>query len=101
MSLEFGPIVHINGKMKLADKTNENFILSGYSSTTAGDIQDISKVEFRVAGGITAGLEHFRLSGQYQYGVTNSLSKLNTQNLEKDNFKGNSSTLIVAITIYF
>lgn len=101
LSLEFGPLVHINGRMKLDDERFKDYILKGYSITTAEDIQDISKVELRLAAGITAGLEHFRLSGQYQYGVTNTLAKLNTKNLEKNDFKGNSSTVILAITVYF
>lgn len=101
LSLEFGPVFNINGKMKLKDDKFEDYILTGHTTTTAKDIQDISKFDMRVMGGLTAGLQHFRLTAQYQYGVTNMLSKLNDKGLERTNFKGNSSTIIVAAIIYF
>ena len=87
--------------MKLDKDEYENYILTGYDTLTAKDIQAISRFNFRLAGGLTAGLEHFRISAQYQYGVTNILGGLNGKDLENDNFKGNSSTIIVAGVIYF
>jgi len=101
LSLEFGPIFDITGKMKLDDDKLENYILTGYNTLTAKDIQDISRFNVRVAGGLTAGLEHFRLSAQYQYGITNMLGKLNDKGLENEDFKGNSSTIVLAAVIYF
>lgn len=101
LSLEFGPILNINGKMKLKDNKYENYILTGYNTLTAKDIQDISRFNVHLAGGLTAGLEHFRISAQYQYGVTNMLGRLNDKNLENKDFKGHSSTIVVAGVIYF
>lgn len=101
LSLEFGPIFDITGKMKLDDGKFENYILTGYNALTAKDIEDISRFNVRVAGGLTAGLEHFRVSAQYQYGVTNMLGKLNDKGLENEDFKGNSSTIVLAAVIYF
>ena len=101
LSLEFGPIFEINGKMKLDDDQYEDYILTGYDALAAKDIQEISRFNVRLAGGLTAGLEHFRISAQYQYGVTNMLGKLNDKGLEKDNFKGHSSTIAVMGVIYF
>ncbi len=101
LSVEFGPVFGINGKMNLDDKEMEDYLLSGYNTTTAKDIQDISKFDFRLAGGLTAGFEHFRFNAQYQYGLTNALGKLNDQNLENTNFKGNSSTIFLGAVIYF
>lgn len=101
LSLEFGPIFDINGKMKLDDDKYENYILTGYNTLRAKDIQDISKFNVRLAGGITAGLEHFRISAQYQYGVTNMLGSLNDKDLENEDFKGNSSTIVLRGVIYF
>ncbi|QQX77622.1 MULTISPECIES: hypothetical protein [Aequorivita] len=101
LSLEFGPIFDINGKMKLEDDKYEDYILTGYNTLTAADIQDISKFNVRLAGGLTAGLEHFRVSAQYQYGVTNMLGSLNDKGLENEDFKGNSSTIVLAAVIYF
>ena len=101
LSLEFGPIFDVNGKMKLDNDKYEDYILSGYSTITAKDIQEISRFNVRLAGGITAGLEHFRISAQYQYGVTNMLGKLNDRGLENEDFEGHSSTIVVAGVIYF
>jgi hypothetical protein len=101
LSLEFGPIFDINGKMKLEDDKYEDYVLTGYNTLTAADIQDISKFNVRLAGGLTAGLENFRVSAQYQYGLTNMLGSLNDKGLENEDFKGNSSTIVLAAVIYF
>lgn len=101
LSLEFGPILGINGKMKLDNNKFENYILTGYKTLTAKEIQDISKFNVLLAGGFTTGFEHFRLSAQYQYGLTNMLGALNEKDLENNNFKGYSTTIILAGVIYF
>jgi hypothetical protein len=101
LSIEAGPVLNINGKMKQDTEAFENYILDGYSTLRAKDIQDISKVNFHISTGITAGLKNFRLSAQYQFGITNTLNKLNDQNLENNDFKGNNSILILAAIIYF
>ena len=101
LSIEFGPVFDINGKMKLNKEEYENYILTGYETLTARDIQNISRFNVRLAGGLTAGLEHFRVSAQYQYGVTNMLGRLNDKNLENKDFKGHSSTIILMGVIYF
>ncbi|MBX2827657.1 MAG: hypothetical protein KTR22_05815 [Flavobacteriaceae bacterium] len=104
LSLEFGPILNVNGKMKLKQDTFNNFILDGYDTLEAEDIQNVSRVHFYAAGGITAGLENFRLSVQYQYGVTNLFQRLNDLediNEPNVNFKGNPSTIIAMAIIYF
>jgi hypothetical protein len=101
LSVEFGPVFSINGKMKLDRDEYEDYILTGYNTLTAKDIQDISRFNVRLAAGLTTGLEHFRISAQYQYGLTNMLGGLNGNDLENDDFKGNSSTIIVSGVIYF
>ena len=101
LSIELGPVLNINGRMKLKRDGFENYILDGYNTLRAEEIQDISRVNFRVAGGITAGLEKFRVTAHYQYGVTNMFNKLNDQSLEKDNFEGHSGTLTLAAVLYF
>ncbi|MAZ72007.1 MAG: hypothetical protein CMC70_02565 [Flavobacteriaceae bacterium] len=100
-SIEFGPILNINGNMKLDSERLENYILDGYNTLRAQDIEDINPVNFHVMGGATVGLESFRLSAQYQYGVTNMLNKLNDQNIEGEDFKGNSATIVVMAVVYF
>jgi hypothetical protein len=101
LSLEFGPILNVNGKMKLDSDRHENYFVDGYTTLRAKDIEDISKINFRVMGGITAGIENFRLSASYQYGLTNMLKNLNDKNLEFSDFDGKSTTIILAAVIYF
>ncbi len=101
LSLEFGPILNVSGKMKVKSQTFEEFIIDGYTTLIAKDLENISPVNFHVMGGISGGLETFRVSVQYQYGVTNMLNKLNDKDLENIDFKGNSSTLIFALIVYF
>lgn len=100
LSVEFGPVFGINGKMKLDDEELKDYYLSKHTGLQAEDIQNISKFDFRLAGGLTAGFQHFRLNAQYQYGLTNSLGKLNKENL-KTEFKGNSSTIFLGAVVYF
>lgn len=101
LSVELGPILQVSGKMKLKDSEFENYVLDGYNTLLAKDIQDISTINLRLAGGITAGVENFRVMAQYQYGVTNTLNKLNDQELENDEFKGNTSTILLGAVFYF
>jgi hypothetical protein len=101
LSMEFGPILNVNGRMKLDNDAYANYIVEGYTALKAKDIEDISKVNARLMGGITAGLENFRLMAQYQYGLTNMLKNLNDLELEYSDFKGNSSTVVMGATIYF
>jgi len=101
LSLEFGPVLNISGKMKVGREQFEDYILDGYDYLKAQDIEDVSPINFRVAGGITGGIENFRASVQYQYGVTNMLNKLNDEDLENTDFEGNSSTVIISLVFYF
>lgn len=101
LSLEFGPVLQINSKMNLDSERQEDYILTGYSTLRAKDIEDISKVNFHVVGGITAGIESFRVFGLYQYGVTNTFNKLNDKDLGKDDFEGHSSTITIGALFYF
>lgn len=96
LTIEFGPILNVNGKMKLDSDRFNDYILDGYTTLRAQDIQDINRINFRVAGGLTAGLKNLRISGMYQYGVTNMLGRLN----DKD-FEGHSSTIVVSAVLYF
>ena len=101
LSLEFGPILNVSGKLKVNSSQFEEYIIDGYDTLKATDIEGVSPVNFHVMGGISGGLESFRASVKYQYGVTNMFNGLNDDELEKDNFKGNSSTIIFALYVYF
>lgn len=101
LSIEAGPVLNVNGKFKAKNSNYENYLIDGYSGLTPNDIGDVSKVNFHLAAGITAGLRNFRVFAQYQYGVTNTLNKLNNQDLDDTEFKGHSSLITIGITGYF
>ena len=101
LSLDFGPVVNINGKMKLDNDRYQFYVVDEENGFTAEEIQDISKFNFNVVGGLTAGLESFRISAHYQYGITNTFNKLNDQNLKNSDFEGHTSTIIIAAVVYF
>lgn len=105
LSVELGPVLNVNGKLKLKRQGFDEYVLDGYQTLTAADIQDVSRVHARVAVGATAGIANFRLSAQYQYGLTNQFGRLNDQEgLEQStqgDFKGNSSNLLLMAVFYF
>ncbi len=102
LSLELGPVLNINGKMKLKTERYEDFILEGTNTVLAQDVQDISTVNFLIMGGLTVGLENFRLTAHYQYGVTNIFNKLNEKEFNEEiEFEGKSGTVILGAVIYF
>lgn len=97
LSVEFGPLVQVNGKLKI-DNQNENNTISG-TTLLAKDIVDISKFNFYPTVGITAGVRHFRVNVSYQYGLNNMLGNLNTKNLGV-NFKGNPGIINGNLILY-
>jgi hypothetical protein len=97
LSLEFGPLVQINGKLNV-EKGQENNIISG-TTLIAKDIVDISTFNFFPVLGITAGFRHVRLNVSYQYGINNMLGNLNNKNLGYS-FKGNPGILNGNLIIY-
>jgi len=97
LSVEFGPIVQVNGKFKI-DYEEENNTING-TALLAKDIVDISKFNFYPTVGITAGVRHFRFNVSYQYGINNMLDNLNTKQLGV-NFKGNPGILNGNVILY-
>lgn len=101
LTLEFGPTLNVSGKMKVKRDAQSDYIITGYDALKASDLENISPINFRVVGGLSAGIESFRATAQYQYGVTNMLNRLNDQGLEKDDFEGNSGTILLSAVVYF
>ena len=97
LSLEFGPLVQVNGKLNV-DKDKENNIITG-TTLLAKDIVDINTFNFYSVIGITTGFRHVRLNISYQYGINNMLGNLNNKNLGVD-FKGNPGILNGNLILY-
>ncbi|MCG9791930.1 PorT family protein [Flavobacterium algicola] len=97
LSIEFGPIVQVNGKLKL-DANQENNIISG-TNLFARDIIDVSKFNFYPTIGISGGSKHLRLHVFYQYGLTNLFGNLKDNSMGAD-LKGNLGVINGNVIVY-
>ena len=105
LSIEFGPALQVNGKLRLEDTQQNNQILDGYTSLQAGDLEEITRVNGMLLGGFTAGFESVRVVARYHYNLNNILNRLNQEDLQlKDpaatNFKGNLGMFTAGIVLY-
>ena len=96
VSLDFGPVLQINGKLDVAS-SDENKIIKG-TLLEANQIVDVSPVSGNIYLGCSAGNKTVRAVIFYEYGFTNILNKLNKdENLREfnnnDSFKGNLGTI--------
>lgn len=105
LSAELGPVLQVNGGLKLKDQSQENLIVDGYTTLQAGDLEEISRINGMLTAGLTGGLKWLRLTAAYQYNFTNILNRLNSEDLNlKDpaatNFKGNLGLVTAGIILY-
>ena len=92
VSLDFGPVLQINGKLGVAT-SDEDKVIKG-TFLKADQIVDISPVSGNFYLGCSAGSSTVRAVIFYEYGFTNILNKLNKDDTLQasnngDNFKGN------------
>jgi hypothetical protein len=92
VSLDFGPVLQINGKLGVAT-SDEDKVIKG-TLLKADQIVDISPISGNFYLGCSAGSRTVRAVIFYEYGFTNILNKLNKdENLQEfnnnDSFKGN------------
>lgn len=79
LSVEVGPALLVNGKMALTDRGQESNIVNGYTTLTAGELQEVSRINAFAVAALTGGWESVRFSIQYQYGLTNFFGNYNNQ----------------------
>lgn len=96
ISLDFGPVLQINGKLQLED-SDENKTIKG-TLLKANQIIDVSPVSGNFYLGCSAGSKIVRAVIFYEYGFTNFMNKLNKDDSLKalnngDSFKGNLGTI--------
>jgi hypothetical protein len=96
VSVDFGPVLQINGKLQLAT-SDENQTLRG-TLLKADDIVDVSPASGAFYLGASGGNKTVRAVLFYEYGFTNFLNKLNKdESLQTlnggDEFKGNLGTI--------
>ncbi len=96
VSLDFGPVLQINGKLKV-ESSDEDKIIKG-TLLSANDIIDVSPVSGNFYLGVSAGNRTVRAMIFYEYGFTNFLNKLNKEDSLRplnngDKFKGNLGSI--------
>ena len=101
LSVEAGPAIAVQGKFKPVEDTQQDNLVAGYTLTRVKDLRDLSAIDFRLVGGVTFGIEPFRLSLLYMRGLTNTLNGLNGTNPELDGLKGNNNILALRGIVYF
>lgn len=94
LSVEFGPMVQINGKLAV-EKTDETYLIKGNEAYTAKDLTNIGNFSFYPLVGITAGVRNVRLNVSYQYGINNIFGKVD------GNFTGHASVINGNVVFYF
>lgn len=100
VSIDFGPVLQVNGKLSVKS-IDENNVITG-TTFRANQLLDVSKINGNFYVGFSAGSKTIRGIIYYQYGFTNLLNNLNTddllraQNGNKD-FKGTLGTVSAQI----
>lgn len=101
-TIDAGPMLQYNSDLDLQDDSKENYIIDGYNNILAEDISEISRFNVNATVGATFGIDNFKLRGQYIYGFTNILNKINDQNLtENTDFKGNQNMFVFSAMFVF
>lgn len=106
ITFDLGPMLQYNSNLELENEQQESYIVDGYNNLTAKDITDISKINVNGAASLTMGFRSFKVRGQYIYGFTNILNRLNKNNLDtsggpSNKFKGNMGMWAFTAMIYF
>lgn len=96
ISVDFGPVLQVNGKLQLPT-SDENKTIKG-TTLKADDIIDVSPVSGNFYLGASGGSKTVRAVIFYEYGFTNFLNKLNKDETltplnNGDKFKGNLGTI--------
>jgi len=80
LSIEVGPILQINSKLK-TDEKYQDYFMEGYA-VQASDLEDISKINLNVAAMISTGFRDVKFWAQYQYGITNTFGNLDEESIK-------------------
>jgi len=99
LTAEFGPVLMVNGKMKLADSAQKDFLIDK-TDLTAEQIVDLTGININALAGLSMGTKNFRVFAHYQYGINNILNKLNKIDGTTQKFKGNATMIQFGIFLY-
>lgn len=98
LSIEAGPVLQVNGKLKYSSEY-ENNVING-TTATVKDLEEVSTFNILGAVGLTAGVRHARLNVMYQYGFNNFLGQVPEGPFGKS-VKGNLGIITGNVIFYF
>lgn len=105
VTFDVGPMLQYNSQLELNNKNQDGYFINNYDNLNAKDISKISQFNLNGAFGLTAGFKFLKLRAHYIYSVTNTLKKLETENIDTSGgdsrFKGNFSMLVFGAMISF
>lgn len=102
-SLDVGPVLQINSKLKY-DAIAQDNIVDGIPGLRIKNLEKVAPINANIKAGITGGFENIRLGLYYQYGLTNFLNNLNKQEeikaVTSEKLKGNLGIISGHIVVY-
>ncbi|MDO6759662.1 hypothetical protein Q4566_05565 [Tamlana sp. 2_MG-2023] len=105
LTIDLGPMLQHNGNLEFRDERQEDYYINNYDNLTADAVRELSKFHVNGVVGASVGIRNFMIKGQYIYGFTNSLDKLNKENVDhtggKSKFEGHQQMLVLAATFTF
>ena len=99
LTLELGPVLTVNGKMKLKDDAQKELIIDN-TNLTAEQITDLTGININALAGLSLGTRRFRAFVHYQYGINNVLNRLNDIEEAKSEFKGHVQLIQFGVFVY-
>ncbi len=104
-TIDLGPMIQYNGELEFKNRDQEGYYINNYDNLSAMDITGISQFNFNGVIGASLGIKNFKLKGQYIYGFTNILNKLENADLDtaggSARFKGNQNMLVLGAIVSF
>ncbi|MGB5418328.1 hypothetical protein [Algibacter sp.] len=105
VTLDVGPMLQYNSRLEFKNEAKESYFINNYDDLLATDISNISQFNLNGAVGITAGFKFLKLRAHYIYGFTNTLKKLESEDIDTSGgdsrFKGNLSMLVFGAMVSF
>ncbi|KAB1066770.1 outer membrane beta-barrel protein [Tamlana haliotis] len=105
LMIDIGPMLQFNGPLEFKDEDQEGYFINNYDHLTAKDITKLSKFHMNGVVGASVGVRNFMLKGQYIYGFTNILNKLNKEKVDnsggKSKFEGHQQMLTLSAIVTF
>jgi hypothetical protein len=102
-SLDVGPVLQVNSKLKF-DGADGNNSIAEIPALRMKDIEEVTTINANIKGGISGGFDNLRVGVYYQYGLTNFLNNLNKQEeikiITSEKLKGHLGIISAHVVVY-